>query len=46
MFHMGLTEEISKHHKMFFKYMTFKYGRLIDIRCGDRVFLKEVRKIV
>lgn len=44
MFHMGLREEIGENHKMFFKYMPVKSGRLLNVGCGDGVFLKEAKK--
>lgn len=43
-FHLGLMDEIGKNHKMFFKMIPVKSGRLLDVGCGDGVFLKEARK--
>ncbi len=42
--HLGLIEEIGENHKMFFKYIPLKSGRLLDVGCGDGVFLKEAQK--
>ncbi|MCS7233886.1 MAG: class I SAM-dependent methyltransferase [Synergistetes bacterium] len=43
-FHIGLREKIGKNHEMFFKFIPVKSGRLLDIGCGDGVFLKEARR--
>ncbi|MEM5807226.1 MAG: class I SAM-dependent methyltransferase [Candidatus Aenigmatarchaeota archaeon] len=42
--HSGLIEEIEENHRMFFKCIPIKSGRLLDVGCGDGVFLKEVQK--
>ena len=43
-FHLGLREEIGENHKMFFEYFPLKSGKLLDVGCGDGVFLKEAQK--
>ncbi|MEM5815947.1 MAG: class I SAM-dependent methyltransferase [Candidatus Aenigmatarchaeota archaeon] len=42
--HMGLREEIEEYHRIFFRYIPLKLGRLLDVGCGDGVFLKEALK--
>ncbi|MEN2994007.1 MAG: class I SAM-dependent methyltransferase [Thermodesulfovibrio sp.] len=43
-FHMGIERAICENHKMFFKHMPLKSGRLLDVGCGDGVFLVEAQK--
>lgn len=43
-FHLGLIKNIKDRHKMFFKYIPVKAGKLLDIGCGDGTFLKEAEK--
>lgn len=43
--HLGLRERIDKNHEMFFKKIPIKRGRLLDVGCGDGIFLKEAEKI-
>lgn len=42
--HLGIRESLGENHKMFFKYSPVKSGRLLDVGCGDGVFLKEAQK--
>ncbi|MEM3872043.1 MAG: class I SAM-dependent methyltransferase [Nitrososphaeria archaeon] len=42
--HLGIFEEIGENHKLFFKLMPIKSGKLLDVGCGDGVFLKEAKK--
>ena len=45
-FHKGYRIDIGKVHKSFFKYFPKnKKGTLLDVGCGDGVFLKEVKKL-
>ncbi|MDW7999141.1 MAG: class I SAM-dependent methyltransferase [Thermodesulfovibrio sp.] len=43
-FHMGINQTIGENHKMFFKHMPLKSGRLLDVGCGDGVFLVEAQR--
>ncbi len=42
--HLAINEKIGENHRMFFKYIPLKSGRLLDVGCGDGVFLKEAQK--
>ncbi|MDW7973015.1 MAG: class I SAM-dependent methyltransferase [Thermodesulfovibrio sp.] len=42
--HMGIDRPIGENHKMFFKHVPLKSGRLLDVGCGDGVFLVEAQK--
>ncbi|MDW8464057.1 MAG: class I SAM-dependent methyltransferase [Geminocystis sp.] len=43
-FHMGINQTIGENHKMFFKHMPLKSGRLLDVGCGDGVFIAEAQR--
>lgn len=43
--HLGLGKRMKENHKMFFKYIPIKSGRLLDVGRGDGVFLKEAQKV-
>jgi 2-polyprenyl-3-methyl-5-hydroxy-6-metoxy-1,4-benzoquinol methylase len=44
-FHTGLNAKISYNHLAFFNYLPLRKGRLLDVGCGDGVFLKEAQRI-
>lgn len=44
LFHMGLKKEIEENHKMFFKLIPIKSGKILDVGCGDGIFLEEAKK--
>lgn len=41
---MGIREELREDHKIFFDKLPLKSGRLLDVGCGDGIFLKEAEK--
>ncbi|MDW8464028.1 MAG: class I SAM-dependent methyltransferase [Geminocystis sp.] len=43
-FHTGINQTIGENHKMFFKHMPLKSGRLLDVGCGDGVFIAEAQR--
>jgi len=43
--HTGLRTKISYNHWAFFKYLPLRKGRLLDVGCGDGVFLKEAQRL-
>lgn len=43
-FHVGVKRKVGKNHKMFFKHIPLKSGRLLDVGCGDGVFLLEAQE--
>ncbi|MEN3046418.1 MAG: class I SAM-dependent methyltransferase [Candidatus Hydrothermales bacterium] len=42
--HEGIDRKIGKNHEVFFKYIPLKTGRLLDIGCGDGLFLEEAKR--
>lgn len=37
--HLGIRKILGENHKMFFRHITVKSGRVLDVGCGDGVFL-------
>lgn len=43
--HSGLKNSLDKNHKKFIEEIPLKSGRLLDVGCGDGVFLENAQKI-
>ncbi len=44
LFHLGLREEIGPNHRAFLERFKDRPGKLLDVGCGNGVFLKEAQK--
>lgn len=43
-FHLGVREKLEERHKMFFKFIPLRKGKLLDVGCGDGIFLEEAQR--